>query len=102
MFETLSTEKLIVGCKIGPITAPGFNTTQSIPFSVANLQAASSAYVLERLYQNLDISQKSASENHVSSTTTSGINGFPLYATAATEDFTTIPLIELLHMILEH
>ena len=36
-----------------------------------------------------DSLQKSGSENHVSSTTTSGVRGFPLYATAAIEEVKT-------------
>ena len=40
--------------------------------------------------------QTSALENHVSSTTTSGASGLPLYATAATDDVTTTLLTGVL------
>lgn len=38
--------------------------------------------------------QTSALENHVSSTTTSGVRGLPLYTTAAMDDVTTTLLTE--------
>lgn len=41
-----------------------------------------------------DSLQKSGSVNQVSSTTTSGVRGFPLYATAAIEDVKTTRLID--------
>jgi hypothetical protein len=41
-----------------------------------------------------DCLQKSGDENHVSSTTTSEFNGFPLYVTALMEDVTTVLLTE--------
>lgn len=43
-------EKLRVGCKIGPITIVGCNTTKSIPFSPAYFQAASSARIFDKTY----------------------------------------------------
>ena len=44
--------------------------------------------------QTFDSLQKSGSENHVSSTTTSGVLGFLLYATAAIEDVKTTRLTD--------
>lgn len=41
-----------------------------------------------------DSLQKSGSVNQVSSTTTSGVRGLPLYATAAIEDVKTTRLID--------
>lgn len=46
-FKTISTERLRVGCKRGPMTNPGFIATKSIPFSCENFQATSSAKIFE-------------------------------------------------------
>lgn len=46
------------------------------------------------LLYTFDFSQKSGSENHVSSIITSGARGFPLNATAAMDDVMTTLLIQ--------
>ena len=47
----ISTLKLRVGCKRGPITNDGCTVTKSVAFSFAKFQAASSAKVFESAYQ---------------------------------------------------
>nr|AFK49353.1 unknown [Medicago truncatula] len=60
------------------MTIAGLIVTISMLFSLTNFQAASSANVFETTYHRFDLAQKSASVNQVSSTTTSGVRGFPL------------------------
>jgi len=49
-FNNTATLAFSVGCNMGPITLPGFKATMSIPFSLENRQAASSAKVFETAY----------------------------------------------------
>ena len=49
-FKIIATVALSAGCNMGPITVPGFIETKSMPFSLENFHAASSAKTFEMLY----------------------------------------------------
>uniref|UniRef100_A0A7C9AQF5 Uncharacterized protein n=1 Tax=Opuntia streptacantha TaxID=393608 RepID=A0A7C9AQF5_OPUST len=87
-FKIIATVALSAGCNMGPITVPGFIETKSMPFSLENFHAASSAKTFEMLYHFAPgySSQCSGLENQHSSTITLGVRGCPVNRTADIED----------------